>query len=53
MSRSNTRPPKPTAAELDLLRAWTGWRAGVDVPAVYVEHNTPAGPAACPVVGTL
>lgn len=32
--------------ELDLLRAWTGWRAGVDVPAVYVEHNTPAGPAA-------
>lgn len=31
--------------ELDLLRAWTGLRAGVDVPAVYVEHNTPAGPA--------
>ena len=26
MSRSNTRPPKPTAAELDLLRAI--WRLG-------------------------
>jgi glycosyltransferase involved in cell wall biosynthesis len=32
--------------ELDLLREWTGWRAGIDVPAVYVEHNTPGGPAA-------
>ena len=31
--------------ELDLLESWTGLRAGVDVPAVYVEHNTPAGPA--------
>lgn len=31
--------------EIDLLREWTGLRAGVDVPAVYVEHNTPAGPA--------
>ena len=31
--------------ELDLLRRWTGLRAGVDVPAVYVEHNTPPGPA--------
>jgi hypothetical protein len=31
--------------ELDLLRSLTGLRAGVDVPAVYVEHNTPAGPA--------
>jgi hypothetical protein len=32
--------------EIDLLEEWTGLRAGVDVPAVYVEHNTPAGPAA-------
>ncbi|GIG28372.1 glycosyltransferase [Cellulomonas marina] len=32
--------------ELELLKRWTGLRAGVDVPAVYVEHNTPAGPAA-------
>lgn len=32
--------------EADLLREWTGWRAGHDVPAVYVEHNTPGGPAA-------
>lgn len=31
--------------ELDLLERWTGLRAGVDVPTVYVEHNTPAGPA--------
>lgn len=31
--------------EVDLLHRWTGLRAGVDVPAVYVEHNTPAGPA--------
>ncbi|HKS47901.1 MAG TPA: glycosyltransferase [Amycolatopsis sp.] len=29
--------------ELDLLRRWTGLRAGRDVPAVYVEHNTPTG----------
>jgi hypothetical protein len=29
--------------EADLLRRWTGLRAGVDVPAVYVEHNTPEG----------
>lgn len=27
--------------DLALLRRWTGLRAGVDVPAVYVEHNTP------------
>jgi hypothetical protein len=27
--------------ELDLLERWTGLRAGIDVPAVYVEHNTP------------
>ncbi|GAA4426731.1 glycosyltransferase [Georgenia halophila] len=32
--------------EIELLHRWTGLRAGVDVPAVYVEHNTPAGPAA-------
>jgi glycosyltransferase involved in cell wall biosynthesis len=31
--------------ELELTRAWTGLRPGQDVPAVYVEHNTPAGPA--------
>jgi hypothetical protein len=29
--------------ELDLLREWTGLRAGIDVPTVYVEHNTPRG----------
>ncbi|WAL63616.1 glycosyltransferase [Amycolatopsis cynarae] len=29
--------------EIDLLRRWTGLRAGRDVPAVFVEHNTPAG----------
>ncbi|MBO0851123.1 MAG: glycosyltransferase [Pseudonocardia sp.] len=32
--------------ELDLTAAWTGRRPGKDVPAVYVEHNTPRGPAA-------
>jgi hypothetical protein len=32
--------------EVDLLRRWTGLEAGRDVPAVYVEHNTPAGPVA-------
>ncbi|MGH1561695.1 glycosyltransferase [Mumia sp. DW29H23] len=31
--------------EEGLLRAWTGLRAGVDLPAVYVEHNTPPGDA--------
>ncbi len=31
--------------EADLLAEWTGLRAGVDVPAVYLEHNTPAGHA--------
>jgi hypothetical protein len=30
------RPHEPA-----LLREWTGLRAGRDVPAVYVEHNTP------------
>ncbi|WP_299272943.1 glycosyltransferase [uncultured Georgenia sp.] len=28
-----------------LFEEWTGRRPGVDVPAVYVEHNTPAGDA--------
>lgn len=27
--------------ELSLLEQWSGIRAGVDVPAVYVEHNAP------------
>lgn len=30
--------------DLELLRDWTGWSAGVDVPAVYVEHDTPPTP---------
>jgi glycosyl transferase family 1 len=29
--------------EFDLYHRWTGLRAGRDVPAVYVEHNTPTG----------
>ncbi|HEU4540219.1 MAG TPA: glycosyltransferase [Jiangellaceae bacterium] len=32
--------------EVELMAAWTGRRAGTDVPAVYVEHNAPHGPAA-------
>ncbi|HST84026.1 MAG TPA: glycosyltransferase [Kineosporiaceae bacterium] len=32
-------------AELDLVRRWTGRQPGLDVPAVYLEHNTPTGPA--------
>lgn len=32
--------------ELGLVTRWTGRRPGIDVPAVYVEHNTPDGPAA-------
>lgn len=33
--------------ELELVQAWTGRRPGIDLPAVYVEHNTPSGhPAA-------
>jgi glycosyltransferase involved in cell wall biosynthesis len=32
--------------DLELMAAWTGRRPGVDVPALYVEHNTPHGPAA-------
>ena len=29
--------------ELRLTEEWTGRRPGVDVPAVYLEHNTPRG----------
>jgi hypothetical protein len=29
--------------ELDLAADWLGRRPGLDVPAVYVEHNTPVG----------
>lgn len=29
--------------ELELAERWTGRRPGLDVPAVYVEHNTPGG----------
>jgi hypothetical protein len=29
--------------EVDLVERWLGRRPGVDVPAVYVEHNTPKG----------
>jgi hypothetical protein len=29
--------------ELDLVEQWTGMRPGHDVPAVYLEHNTPGG----------
>lgn len=31
--------------EVELAQEWTGRRPGIDVPAIYVEHNTPAGPA--------
>lgn len=31
--------------ELELARRWTGRRPGRDVPAVYVEHNSPHGTA--------
>jgi glycosyltransferase involved in cell wall biosynthesis len=31
--------------ELELAHEWTGRRPGVDVPAVYVEHNAPHGTA--------
>ena len=31
--------------EAQLFEQWTGRRPGRDVPAVYVEHNTPTGPA--------
>jgi glycosyltransferase involved in cell wall biosynthesis len=29
--------------EIDLAERWTGRRPGRDLPAVYVEHNTPGG----------
>lgn len=29
--------------ELDLTRQWLGRTPGLDVPALYLEHNTPAG----------
>jgi glycosyltransferase involved in cell wall biosynthesis len=29
--------------EIELVERWTGRRPGVDLPAVYVEHNTPGG----------
>ncbi|MFD7025195.1 glycosyltransferase family 4 protein [Promicromonospora sukumoe] len=32
--------------EAALLHEWTGRRAGRDVPAVYLEHDAPGGPAA-------
>ncbi|MDT0165501.1 glycosyltransferase family 4 protein [Actinotalea sp. AC32] len=35
--------------DLELAERWTGRRPGVDLPAVYVEHNTPAGHAAATV----
>ncbi len=35
--------------ELELTHRWTGRRPGPDLPALYVEHNTPAGPAAATV----
>lgn len=38
---------RPT--DIALLRLWTGLTAGVDVPAVYVEHNAPTGQAAASV----
>jgi Glycosyl transferases group 1 len=29
--------------DTELLERWSGLRAGIDVPAVHVEHNTPRG----------
>ncbi|MEJ2870728.1 glycosyltransferase [Actinomycetospora sp. OC33-EN08] len=31
--------------EIDLVERWTGRRPGVDLPAVWLEHNTPRGDA--------
>ncbi|WP_298178560.1 glycosyltransferase [Saccharomonospora sp.] len=31
--------------EIDLAEEWLGRRPGIDLPAVYVEHNTPRGHA--------
>ena len=33
--------------ELALTARWLGRRPGIDVPAVYVEHNTPVGDVPC------
>lgn len=33
--------------ELDLAARWLGRRPGVDVPAVFLEHNTPVGDVPC------
>ena len=33
--------------EIALAERWTGRRPGRDVPAVYVEHNTPSGDVPC------
>jgi Glycosyl transferases group 1 len=33
--------------EVELAERWTGRRPGRDVPAVYVEHNTPGGDVPC------
>lgn len=32
--------------EIERVERWTGRRVGTDLPAVYVEHNTPRGDAA-------
>ena len=34
--------------ELDLAERWLGAAPGRDVPAVYVEHNTPRGDVPTP-----
>lgn len=33
--------------EAGLVEEWTSRRVGTDVPAIYLEHNTPKGPAVC------
>lgn len=33
--------------ELDLAARWTGRRPGIDVPAIFVEHNTPVADVPC------
>jgi hypothetical protein len=35
--------------EVELAERWTGRRPGRDLPAVYVEHNTPGGQVPCTV----
>lgn len=32
--------------ELELTERWLNLRPGIDIPAIYVEHNAPGGPAA-------